>query len=254
MKYLFALVLLFPISVFSYFSDQEEKNIKYNLEEIKKDIQNLLINDECFNDKVCFNDNLKNIVNGISIIKNINSNNTFYGDFKIIDGDTITVNIDGKKENIRMIGINAPEVRGKEVLQGIKAKKFLIQLTNNKNIKFIKDSNLNNRDKYGRLLRYVYLENEINLNNEMIKTGNAKEYTYGEKYDFQELFKKSQKEAQINNLGIWVNYTFEINTCSTKKYCSQMKDCSEAKYFLNTCGIKSLDRNKDGIPCESICK
>ncbi|MGP1607560.1 MAG: excalibur calcium-binding domain-containing protein [Moraxella sp.] len=42
--------------------------------------------------------------------------------------------------------------------------------------------------------------------------------------------------------------------CGTKRYCSQMSSCSEAKYYLNTCGVSSLDRNNDGVPCESLCK
>ena len=41
-------------------------------------------------------------------------------------------------------------------------------------------------------------------------------------------------------------------TCDPK-YCSEMTSCQEALYKLNTCGHSSLDRDKDGIPCESIC-
>jgi hypothetical protein len=33
-----------------------------------------------------------------------------------------------------------------------------------------------------------------------------------------------------------------------------MTSCAQANYYLNTCGIKSLDGNKDGVPCESICR
>lgn len=42
--------------------------------------------------------------------------------------------------------------------------------------------------------------------------------------------------------------------CNEKKYCSQMTSCEEAKFYLNTCGLSKLDKNKDGVPCESICK
>lgn len=38
-----------------------------------------------------------------------------------------------------------------------------------------------------------------------------------------------------------------------KKYCKDMSSCEEAYYKLNTCGHKRLDRDKDGVPCESIC-
>jgi deoxyribonuclease I len=38
------------------------------------------------------------------------------------------------------------------------------------------------------------------------------------------------------------------------KYCKQMKSCDEAKFYLNSCGLKALDRDGDGVPCEALCK
>jgi deoxyribonuclease-1 len=43
-------------------------------------------------------------------------------------------------------------------------------------------------------------------------------------------------------------------SCEEKKTCGQMTSCEEAKYHLNTCGNKRLDRDRDHVPCESICK
>lgn len=43
-------------------------------------------------------------------------------------------------------------------------------------------------------------------------------------------------------------------TCSGKKSCSQMVSCAEAQFYLKTCGVSSLDGDKDGVPCEKICK
>ena len=42
--------------------------------------------------------------------------------------------------------------------------------------------------------------------------------------------------------------------CGTKRYCKHMSSCEEAMFHLNQCGRKSLDRDKDGVPCEKICK
>ena len=39
-----------------------------------------------------------------------------------------------------------------------------------------------------------------------------------------------------------------------KKTCTQMISCSEAYYKLEQCNMKALDRDKDGVPCEAICK
>ena len=42
-------------------------------------------------------------------------------------------------------------------------------------------------------------------------------------------------------------------SCEPKKTCGKMASCEEAKYHLEQCGNKRLDRDKDGIPCESLC-
>jgi len=42
--------------------------------------------------------------------------------------------------------------------------------------------------------------------------------------------------------------------CGTKSTCSQMSSCSEARFYLNQCGMDRLDRDHDGIPCEKICR
>lgn len=42
-------------------------------------------------------------------------------------------------------------------------------------------------------------------------------------------------------------------TCGTKSTCGQMASCDEAKFHLTECGIKSLDRDGDGMPCTSLC-
>jgi hypothetical protein len=42
--------------------------------------------------------------------------------------------------------------------------------------------------------------------------------------------------------------------CSTKKTCKEMASCAEAQYYLKTCGVKSLDRDHDGIACENLCR
>ena len=47
--------------------------------------------------------------------------------------------------------------------------------------------------------------------------------------------------------------TDDLFDCS-KKNCSQVLSCDEAYYKLEQCDMTQLDRNKNGIPCESICK
>ena len=41
--------------------------------------------------------------------------------------------------------------------------------------------------------------------------------------------------------------------CGAKRHCSQMTSCGEALYYLRRCRVQSLDGNRDGVPCESLC-
>lgn len=43
-------------------------------------------------------------------------------------------------------------------------------------------------------------------------------------------------------------------TCGSKRTCSQMSSCEEAKFYLNQCRVSRLDRDHDGVPCENRCK
>ena len=43
-------------------------------------------------------------------------------------------------------------------------------------------------------------------------------------------------------------------SCGTKRTCGQMVSCAEARAYLTQCGVTSLDRDRDGTPCESICR
>lgn len=49
--------------------------------------------------------------------------------------------------------------------------------------------------------------------------------------------------------AVYANEAFQCG----KRTCSQMNSCEEARFHLTQCGVKSLDRDNDGIPCESIC-
>ncbi|MEI2781198.1 MAG: excalibur calcium-binding domain-containing protein [Candidatus Competibacter sp.] len=43
-------------------------------------------------------------------------------------------------------------------------------------------------------------------------------------------------------------------TCAGERYCREMASCDEAKFYLSRCGVGSLDGNKDGVPCEKLCR
>ncbi len=46
----------------------------------------------------------------------------------------------------------------------------------------------------------------------------------------------------------------KIAKCQEKRYCKQMTSCEEAMFYLKECGLKKLDKDGDGKPCENVCK
>lgn len=129
----------------------------------------------------------------------------FYKVTKVIDADTIQVKIGAKKQKVRLIGIDAPETKhpskpaqcfGKESAQ--KAKKMLL----GKKVKLESDPTNSDKDKYNRLLRYVYLKDGSLVNEYLVKEGYARAYV---QFPFQhkDKFLEFQVEARAKNKGLW---------------------------------------------------
>ena len=125
---------------------------------------------------------------------------------RVIDGDTIEVSLNGKEETVRLIGIDALEVidpRKAVECFGKEASDKAKEVLNGKTITLESDPAQGNRDKYGRLLRYVFI-NELNINKLMISEGYAHEYTYqNNPYKYQLEFRNAQKKAKENKVGLW---------------------------------------------------
>ena len=68
------------------------------------------------------------------------------------------------------------------------------------------------RDKYGRLLAYVYLEDSTFVNAELLKQGYAQVATYPPNVKYVELFVKLQKEARENKRGLWKEKAEAVNS------------------------------------------
>lgn len=124
----------------------------------------------------------------------------------VIDGDTISIYIDGQKTNVRLIGIEAPEAKnaynGKSDCYGENAKSFLIDRIGGKEVYLEADPSQDDTDSYGRLLRYVWLGDEL-VNQSLLIEGNAREYTYRTEYRYRDYFTKAQKYAHDNLAGLW---------------------------------------------------
>jgi micrococcal nuclease len=119
---------------------------------------------------------------------------------RVIDGDTLLLS-DGDK--VRLIGVDTPELYHplKPVQYFAKeASEFTREMVEGKQVRLEYD--WQKRDKYGRLLAYVYLEDGTLLNAEIIKRGYGFAYT---KYPFRYLdaFRQYQREARENGRGLW---------------------------------------------------
>ena len=118
----------------------------------------------------------------------------------ITDGDTIKLS-DGT--SVRLLQIDSPELRGNECY-ATEAQKALAKLINRSGkIALTTDPNLDEVDRYGRLLRYLFI-GKRNINLEMVRIGAAAPYFYrSERGLYSEKLIKAAQSARANSRGLW---------------------------------------------------
>jgi micrococcal nuclease len=125
---------------------------------------------------------------------------------KVIDGDTIAVDVAGTRTTVRLIGVDTPEtVHPTKPVQcfGKEASAAAVKLMQDRVVRLEADSTQGETDKYGRLLAYVFLEDGTHVNEQLLRDGYAYEYTYGDTYEYQETFKAAVEEARTAKRGLW---------------------------------------------------
>ncbi|MCU0660398.1 MAG: thermonuclease family protein [Candidatus Pacebacteria bacterium] len=140
------------------------------------------------------------------IVTPTGSDSQTYEVMRVIDGDTLDVSMDGAVVRLRLIGMNTPETvdpRKPVECFGTEASQKATSLLLGKKVSLVSDSSQGEKDKYDRLLRYVFLEDGTNFNLQMIKEGYAYEYTYGTPYAYQAAFKEAQQQAKDASAGLW---------------------------------------------------
>lgn len=197
----------------------------------------------------------------------------------VMDGDTVFVKSGPFKAKLRLVNIDAPE---KDQPFGKESQESLQSLIGGKVIHVESKA----VDKFGRTIAVISI-GDINVNEEQVRRGMAWAYSRSRE---GRAYARLQSEAQLAKRGLWQQANpqqpsqwrklhpseptkqphpqpqqkkaqpqtqkpekFGNLACGKKNYCSQMVTCDEAHFYLTVCGVKRLDTNKDGIPCESLC-
>lgn len=131
-------------------------------------------------------------------------------------------------------------------------------------------------DKYGRLVAHLAVNGE-GVSEQQLRRGMAWEYS---SYHRNKAFIALQEEARRARRGLWADTSpmppWEwrklhpadprrkpqglaapapvAHVCGGKHLCAEMCSCEEARFYLTRCGVKSLDGNGDGVPCEDLCR
>ena len=125
---------------------------------------------------------------------------------RVIDGDTVDVRLDGQLVRLRLIGIDTPEVvdpRRPVECFGHEASARAHVLLDGQRVALEGDASQDERDRYGRLLRYIWLSDGRLFNQQMVAEGYAFEYTYNLPYKYQAAFKQVEREAREAQRGLW---------------------------------------------------
>jgi endonuclease YncB( thermonuclease family) len=188
----------------------------------------------------------------------------------VSDGDTLTcLTAERKQLKVRLGEIDTPE---KAQPYGQKAKQALSNLVFGKTVTLKTQTT----DRYGRTVARVYVGG-LDVNREMVSQGAAWVYR---QYNRDRSLLAVEAEAKAAQRGLWVLPEAErmppwewrkagrnanqaatktlassaAFQCGAKRYCKQMTSCEEARYHLTQCGVGSLDGDKDGMPCENLCR
>ena len=192
----------------------------------------------------------------------------------VSDGDTLTCLAAGNQQiKVRLNQIDAPE---KGQAFGQAAKRKLSSLVHGRQVQLRTEG----LDKYGRTIAEVF-SGSLNVNKEMVRSGYA--WAYRE-YVRDNEYLRLEEQTRRASRGLWSEpnpiYPSEFRhghragtvsqqilpprephrnnqggfACNGKRFCREMSSCAEARFYLRQCGVGRLDRDGDGVPCESLCR
>lgn len=119
----------------------------------------------------------------------------------VIDGDTFEVR---SGERVRLIGVNAPEYtpwKNRVEPHGKEALFFARRLL--KGQKVYLETDIRPKDRYGRTLAYVYLDDGTFVNRRLVEEGYATAKFYPPNGRHRQVLEEAQKRAHLDKKGIW---------------------------------------------------
>lgn len=142
-----------------------------------------------------------------------------YSVTRFVDGDTITIDMNGTKETVRMIGVDTPETHKPNTpvqCYGPAASAFTKNIIGDAKVRLEADPTNQNRDRYERLLRYVYLPDGRLIAKELIAGGFGFAYTL---FPFTKTdeFVAAEATAKQANKGLWGNCSVETKSNGSKQ-------------------------------------
>jgi endonuclease YncB( thermonuclease family) len=180
---------------------------------------------------------------------------------RIKDGDSLVVSSGEIRMDVRLAGIDAPETAQ---TYGPEARKCLEDIIAGRRLTLDPQK----RDKYGRLVSRLLADGE-DVSLELARRGCAWHYVRfaaEQSPEDRTAYAAAQEAARAVKAGLWAgaapvppwDYRKRLNTDEVmgdcrKTQCRQMTDCAEAVHHLQACKARQLDRDGDGIPCESLC-
>ncbi len=183
----------------------------------------------------------------------------------VLDGDTVLVLRGAQQIKVRLANIDAPE---KAQEYGMASKQSLAEMVLRKQVQVSSQA----MDEYGRMVAQIQAGG-LKVNEEQVRRGMAWEYSH---FHSDRNYLALQSEAQQARRGLWAQgnptppwdwrkqhpstvaaqpnaVVSPVRSCGNKKHCSEMSSCEEARYYFTNCGIKALDGDGDGVPCEKLC-
>ena len=120
---------------------------------------------------------------------------------RVVDGDTVKVRLHGVNKQVRMLGLDTPEMPNQCGAE--RATDMLTtKLPTGTRVLLVSDVTQPNKDRYGRLLRYLE-KGSADTSVWQIGKGNAKVFVVGEKFSRFTEYRAAQRSARQHDRGIW---------------------------------------------------